>query len=299
VAAGDGVNPGSGETRIGARTWACRQTRPLLRWGAKILAITLFVFVVLALTPGGAAGPQGQADRSLVGALAAYVHWLGAAVQGDLGHCAGEPIRARLGQSLGRTLPLVAAALAFSLVFSAALAALAAVWAWSRWVAVVVRSLTALSGAPLVVLALGAFALRWVDPNQGFSPWFVVILGLGNGTLVDYYTLLRQQIDEARQRDYVVAAQGRGASRARHAWRNELLVGLLDATWSRVPGLIGGTIVVEWVFAYTGLGYDIVKAVQDRHQELAMAVTAVVAVLLVSLGEGVERVRRHLDPRLS
>ena len=128
--------------------------------------------------------------------------------------------------------------------------------------------------------------------------WFVAILSLGSGTLADYYAILREQVHRALQLDYVQAAKGRGANPLIHAVRNQIILDVLEATTSRIPTLIGGTIVLEWLFSYLGLGYDIVKAIQSRDFDLIMGVTTVVATILICVVETTGFGRRRLDPRL-
>jgi peptide/nickel transport system permease protein len=241
-------------------------------------------------------------ERHCVGGIldvpGGYLRWLAKAARGDLGNYYGTPVLERLGVHAGRTLLLVAGALVLSLALALSLAAADLSRPDSRWIGYAIQSVTAVSGLHVIVLCFATMGLQWAVPNTGFSVWLIIILAVGNGTLADYYAILREEFGSALTQDYVLAAQGRGANPLVHATRNEMALGLLEATSSRIPTLIGGTIVIEWVFSYLGLGYDIVKAIQGRDFELIMGVTSVLAVVLIGVLESAGLARRLLDPRI-
>ena len=230
---------------------------------------------------------------------AAYGRWLTRAARGDLGYYYGTPVITRLTTHAARTMLLVAGALVLSLAAALMMVVADLRWSGHRIVNFFVQVVGVLSGLHVIVLCFGVIALQWAAPNSGFSVWLIVILALGNGTLIDYYHVLREQIRNALHRDYVEAARGRGANPLKHAVRYEITLGLIDATSSRIPALVGGTIVIEWVFSYLGLGYDIVKAIESRDFELIMGVTTVVALVLICVLEASSLAHRSLDPRLA
>lgn len=277
----------------------------VLRAGAnlflKLLGITFFVYVILYVTPGSSIESlqRGKAVKERIAGdmIAGYLNWAGNALRGDMGHCEGTPVVERLRLHVPRTLLLVGGSLTLSLVLALGMAVISL--QWSNFAVQNLISLANLiSGLHIIVLSFVVIIMGWVIPNTGFSPWLLVVLALGNGTLVDYYAVIRTQIAQALVQDYVVAATGRGASRLRHAVIYEIVLGLVEATSSRVPALIGGTIIVEWIFSYLGLGFDIVKAIQVRSFDLIMGVSTVVAALLIFLMETTDLVRRRLDPKL-
>jgi len=244
----------------------------------------------------------GRGERHCVGGIKGvplgYFHWLTKAVNGNLGYYYSTPVTQRLWTATGRTLSLVVGALALSLFLALALVLAEVLSPYSHVVSYCRLALTIISGLHVIVLSFALIGLQWAIPNTGFTLWLIVILAVGNGTFADYHAILREQVSDVLKKDYVQAARGRGANPIEHAIRNEMIVGLLEATSSRVPTLIGGTIVIEWVFSYLGLGYDIVKAIQDRHFELIMGVTLVVAIVLIGVLEVSALGRRMLDPRL-
>lgn len=161
------------------------------------------------------------------------------------------------------------------------------------------RAVEFLSSSHVIVLCFVVIVIGLAKPNSGFSLWMIAVLALGNGLLNDFSAVLRQCLLRGLDSDYAEAARSRGASALRHAWRNEIAIGMMDATVSQIPILIGGTIVVEYVFGFPGIGKDIVDAVAKRDVSMIMAVTVVVATTMIVCAELVGFSRRHLDPKLT
>ena len=131
-----------------------------------------------------------------------------------------------------------------------------------------------------------------------FTPWMLLILAIGDNTLGDYFTVLREEIARILSQDYVGAAKARGCSWFWHAAR-EMGITVLDIVVSRVPILVGGVIIVEESFAYFGLGHDIVAATNSQSIDLQMGVTLLIAVLLIGTSGIGAALRKILDPRAS
>ena len=131
-----------------------------------------------------------------------------------------------------------------------------------------------------------------------FTPWMLLILAIGDNTLGDYFTVLREEIARILSQDYVGAAKARGCSVFWHAAR-EMGITVLDIVVSRVPILVGGVIIVEESFAYFGLGHDIVAATNSQSIDLQMGVTLLIAVLLIGTSGVGAALRKILDPRAS
>jgi oligopeptide transport system permease protein len=255
----------------------------------KLTGITMFVYLVLYFTPGQMAITGVMEEKTITKALSGYASWAANTLRGDMGHFKGVEVGDRLQKSVPKTLLLVIGALGISLVLALVLALASLTWRGNLLVQNIVSLFNLVSGVHLIVLSFVVVLL-------GLA--LLIVLALGNGTLVDYYAVLREQMSRALGQNYVAAAMGRGASPLRHATVFEIALGIVDATSSRVPALVGGTIIVEWVFAYFGLGYDIIRAIQYRDFALIMGVTTAVAVLLIMVTEVAQLLRQRMDPRL-
>jgi len=264
----------------------------------KLTGITIFVYLVLYFTPGQVAITGVVEEKTITKALSGYASWAANTLRGDMGHFKGVEVVDRLQKSVPKTLLLVIGALGISLVLALVLALASLTWRGNLLVQNIVSLFNLVSGVHLIVLSFVVVLLGLAVPMGDFSIWLLIVLALGNGTLVDYYAVLREQMSRALGQNYVAAAMGRGASPLRHATVFEIALGIVDATSSRVPALVGGTIIVEWVFAYFGLGYDIIRAIQYRDFALIMGVTTAVAVLLIMVTEVAQLLRQRMDPRL-
>ncbi|HKD12614.1 MAG TPA: ABC transporter permease, partial [Thermoanaerobaculia bacterium] len=108
------------------------------------------------------------------------------------------------------------------------------------------------------------------------------------GSLAFYARLVRASVAETRTMDYVLAARARGLTRRqavwRHAFRNALLP-LITILGLVLPGLLSGSVVIEKIFAWPGLGrlyFDSILA-RDYPVVLALSLLVAVATLLFTL----------------
>jgi peptide/nickel transport system permease protein len=272
----------------------------------KLLGITFCVYAVLYFAPGNRGSKVRRLESTIeeistprnVPNEMAFTHmvwdygnWMGGILKGKFGY-------RYLIKHTGKTLGLVVGSLGLSLVIALTMVYLSLMCTERAMVRDLISLINLLSGMHVLVLSYLLIYWGWVSP-RGFSFWLLLILALGNGALADYYSILREQTNKARGMEYVEAARGRGADVIRHLRRYEMTLGLIEATSSRFPVLIGSTIIVESIFSYLGLGYDIVNAIRLRNFERIMAITMVVAALLIFVTEFTDYIRKRLDPRLS
>ncbi len=126
---------------------------------------------------------------------------------------------------------------------------------------------------------------------------------LAYGTLAFVARLVRSGVAETREADYVLAARARGASRRRalwtHAFPNAILP-LLTLFGLLLPALLSGSVIVERIFAWPGLGrlfFDSILA-RDYPVILGLSLLSAVATLGATLAlRHRERRRRPARPR--
>jgi peptide/nickel transport system permease protein len=265
----------------------------------KIIGVTFFVYFVLYSTPGRTALTGVEEIWSFGNMVSHYKDWSFNVIKGDLGEFKGLSIADRLKSHIPRTILLVMGSLALSLIIALFMCLIYFRWTHSFLINYLITSINLISGLHIIVLSYVFVLFDWVRPNHGFSIWLLIILALGNGTLIDYFTVLRTQISDVMNLDYVSAALARGANPFKHASIYELILAVMEATSSRIPTLVGGTIIVEYVFSYLGIGYDIIKAVENRHFELTMGITLVMAFFLIGLTDITHFFRQRLDPKIS
>ena len=151
--------------------------------------------------------------------------------------------------------------------------------------------------ASLDAAALPLFS-RWWD---GFRHLLLPVVVLGVGGAASMLRFMRAGMLEVLSQDYIRAARARGLRERRvilrHALRNALLPVVTLAGLS-IPALLSGTIVVESLFAWPGIGRLTLEAIEQRDYPVIMAttflsgVTAVLGTLLADVAAS------WLDPRL-
>ena len=211
-------------------------------------------------------------DRNLAGQ---YVVWLGDLIQGDLGfsYVSRAPVALVIGRGLRVTAILALSTLALALLLALPLGVLAA-YRPGSWldtlITVLCQSGVAIPPyvlAPLLILWF-ALGLGWL-PSAGWrGPTFAIlpILTLLPSPLAYFTQATRAAMVEVLTADYMRTARAKGLPAfvllRRHALRNALIpVVTLVTLW--LAGLLGGSVIVEVIFAIPGLGrilYDAVLA---------------------------------------
>ncbi|MFC5749655.1 ABC transporter permease [Actinomadura rugatobispora] len=296
-----------------------------------LLIVSLATFLLSALLPeepaaivaGDNTDPANLArisarlgtDRPLI---VRYGDWLAGAVTGDLGtsYFSSVPVGPQLAERAGTTLSIAAGGLVLATLFGTTAGILAAVLrggAVDR--AVTLLTSTAMAAPPFWVglLLVSFFAIRlgwfppagYVPPAGGLGAWLgsialpSVALALAPGAYLARQT--RGSMVGVLEREYVRTAIARGYRPGRvilrHAVRNGLspVVTLLGF---QVTILIGGSLVVEKVFALPGLGSLAIEAVlrQDIPVVQGLVVTIATAVVLVNLL--LDLVYGYLNPKV-
>ncbi len=241
-----------------------------------------------------------------------YLAWLGAIATGDMGtsFVSKEPVVAVLGRALPPTLLLGAAALALDLLLGLGVAVAAARRpdGWfdriSTVLAVGVAGLPSFWVAGLVVLVF-ALAFGWFPASHmasvaadELSPVVRVVdllhhlalpafcLGLVGAAGTARY--LRSTLIEVRGERFVLAARARGISDRRVLWFHTLRPALLPVVTIiglSLPFLVSGSVVIETVFAWPGVGLALLQAAHARDLPVIMGITVLgaAAVLLGNL----------------
>lgn len=239
-----------------------------------------------------------------------YGSWLSHALRGDLGvsYTTGEPVGRAIGETLPLTLELAGAALLLSVVLGIPLGVLAAARSGS-WVDHAVRGFAlaaaSIPGFWLAYLLILAFSvhLHLLPPigTGGLSHLVLPAVTLALFDLALLARLARAAVLETLREDYVRTARAKGLSRSRVLFRHALRPGLIPLlTWSGLNFgyLLGYSVVVETVFAWPGLGYSTVLAIQARDYPFIQAFVLVMGVIFVLLNLVVDLLYLRVDPRV-
>ncbi len=302
-----------------------------------LLGITLLAFLllrVLPARPGSAGREEGMvsaeamarvraAAPAAVSPAAGYAVWISGLVHGDLGRSEhdGRPVTTVLGEALPWTLLLNGTALLIIYGLAVPFGLLSAAAPGSRF--------DRLGGAFLIgVYALPSFAAglllqQWVavrwnllplqgppDIPAGTGWWQAVGTTLAHATLPAVCLALsgwafvaryaRAVFRSALGRQFLTAARARGLSRTRvvaHAalWAAVPFVTLLATI---LPGLAGGSVVVEQIFSWPGVGRLYLGAIETRDTPVILGLTLLSALLVLAANLIVDLLYAVVDPRI-
>jgi ABC-type dipeptide/oligopeptide/nickel transport system permease component len=288
-----------------------------------LLGVATLVFMLIHLVPGdpaqamlGESAPAGDLQdlRSKLGLdqplLVQYERFLTGLVRGNLGTSFRyqTPVAREIGQRLGPTAQLAAAAIVVAIVIALPLGVIAALFR-GRAIDHVATSLALLGVSmpnfwlgPLLAIVFSV-QLGWLPVSgTGTAAHFVlpaVTLGAALAAMLARMTRATL-IDELREL-YVVAARARGLSRARavvsHALRNSLIP-VVTIIGLQLGAVLTGTIITETIFAWPGVGRLLIQAINFRDYPLVQGCILLIAVTYVTMNLVVDLTYAWLDPRI-
>lgn len=264
--------------------------------------------------------------------LVRYLKWMGALLTGDFGYSYSHaaPVRAVLADLLPNTLLLGGCALLVSFVGGIVVGTVQAVrqHGWTDSVLSVVLlffySMPSFWLALMLILVFSLFARNvwgwplWF-PASGMLPVYYADLGAPERLLerARYLVLptlslalvltagvaryMRAGMLEVIRQDYVRTARAKGLPERtvifKHALRNALLP-VVTLLGLYLPVLFGGTVFIEWIFAWPGMGKAMVDGVLGRDYPLVMAITFLFAVMVVAGNLLADVLYAAVDPRI-
>lgn len=106
---------------------------------------------------------------------------------------------------------------------------------------------------------------------------------------------------EVLDADYIRTARAKGLSEAKvvfkHAGRNALLP-VMELSAQALGALIGGSVIVETIFQYPGVGYLFVRSLGENNQPVLLAITVYSVALFVVVLMLADILTAWLDPRI-
>ena len=296
-----------------------------------LLLVSLIIFSMLEVLPGDVATrilgrdatPESlEVLRTELGldrpAAVRYLDWLGGLVTGDLGKSlvSSRPISEILAPRIFNTLLLSLYAFALYLpltVIPAVLQALTRDRGPDHALSVVTLVLLSMPDFLLATILLLTFvlwipvlpAISLVDASSSWLEYLKAMtlpaLTLAIVMAVYAVRMLRDNLIEVLDSDYVKMAELKGLSRARVLLRHALpnaLVPTLNVTALNLAYLIGGVVVVEKVFSYPGFGTLLVDSLQLRDLPVIAAPVMIAALVYIAANLVADIAAILLNPRL-
>ena len=286
-------------------------TRRLLYLIPMLLGISFLIYLGLELTPGDILSyllpPEAIADmkpeelaamREALGLndpfIIRYIYWLGGILQGDFGYslASGVPISQLVLERVPATLELSVAALLFSTFLGVILGSISAL----RRGSLLDNSLTIFGmigvSMPefifgLSALVIFALQLEWLPVGKRLMPGYdsywdhmphlvmpAMVLGLIMTAGVMRYT--RSSMLDSLNKEFIRTARSKGIPEWRINFIHGLRVALIPVVvliGFRLPMLIGGTVIIEQVFQWPGIGNLFVNAVRGQNYPLVMMIS--------------------------
>jgi ABC-type dipeptide/oligopeptide/nickel transport systems, permease components len=254
-----------------------------------LLLVAVVVFLFVHMLPGDparlAAGPD--ADQATVELVRKelgldlplpqqFVRYFTHMLQGDLGISlrSKRPVSTEIADRFMPTLWLTIASMAWSVVFGMVIGVVSAVWR-NKWPDRLGMTL-AVSGISFPAFALGMLLMQIFSVNLGWLPtvgaaswkhYLLPSITLGAAVAAVMARFTRASFVEVIQEDFVRTARAKGLSErvvvVKHALRNALIP-VVTMMGLQFGFLLGGSIVVETVFSWPGLGRLLVDAVTQR-----------------------------------
>lgn len=137
--------------------------------------------------------------------------------------------------------------------------------------------------------------------RTGPSSFVMPILTIATGQFVLYLRLIDTALSEQSGQDYVRTAYATGASHPRVVLTEMLpnaILPVLTLAGLNLGGLLGGTVIVEQVFSWPGLGQAMLNAVSQRDFPIVQAGLLIIALLFVAVNFAVDLLYAVLDPRV-
>ncbi len=293
-----------------------------------LIGITLIAFLLLRVLPGDPAtlilGQRGSAEdiARLTAQLGLdqplwrqYLSFLGDVLQGSFGQSIAyrQPVGPLIAERLWPTLFLVALSTVLAVLMTLPLALFSALRRGAaadfaiKVVFVAMMSMPAFWIGVLLILWLGV--LLPVFPVSGygegfldrlhhlFLPAFVISLGTTALTIRS----LRSSLIDAIKAEFVDTARAKGLRARRVLWRHILpnsMISTISVLGVHTSWVIGGTVIVESVFAVPGLGYLLVSSISARDYPLVQGLTITFAVLVVLINLATDIAYALADPRV-
>jgi peptide/nickel transport system permease protein len=305
--------------------------RRLLYMLPTMVLVTIAVFSILQLIPGNPADaliPIGADEKVREATIKEYgfdlplplqyLRWISKAVRGDLGRSIllTKPVSIIIGECLPRTIYLAVGGMFIAICLSFPLGIFAAVKR-KTWVdysaqvtALVGLSLPAFWAALMLMLLVG-LKLKWL-PVVGYTAPTENFLGFLYHLILPAFTLgleligvqtrmTRSTMLEELNKDYVQTHRSQGLPERRivgfYALKNAMIPTLTIVSL-RFAALLGGTAVIESIFAYPGIGQMILSAIRTKDYPVVQGGVLILSFTFIFINLIVDILYKWLDPRI-
>ena len=312
--------------------------RWFLRRGATCLvlawAVSLIVFMTLHIVPGDpaelllstggiAADPVAVKElRIKLGLerplLEQYLAFLGGVLRGDLGNSLVDdfPVVSEIALRLPRTLELILAGTLLAVILGIPAGTYAALHRGGLFdriasgaaalllaipVFVVGTLLVLLLAQTLKLMPAGGYVALAQDPLKHLTLLTLPAIAIAKGLAAVVFRMTRASVLDVLSRDFVRTAKAKGLTPRRvlirHVVRNSLTP-VFTVLGLHMGTLLGGTVLVEYVFNWPGLSTPLLRAVEARDYPMVVGIVLTISGLFLLINLAMDLLYAALDPRV-
>lgn len=248
-----------------------------------------------------------------------YFHWLGDMFTGNLGYSitTGQKISTILALRIPATLELVLTSLVLSTVLALGIGLIAG--AHRGGLTDKVSRVLAIIGIAvpeffvgIIVLQIFGYKLGWFPTGGRYSPGetsfgssiehvVLPVVALTFGLLAVLIRYTRNSVLDTLNREFVKTARSKGIPEWKvlwsHVFRNSLAPVMVILVF-RIPLLVGGSVLIESVFRWPGIGSTIIEAVQASDYPVIMVTSMIIAIAILVASFLIDITKAMLDPRV-
>lgn len=222
-----------------------------------------------------------------------YFDYLWHVLQGDFGQSYrfGESALALTLSRLPITLTLAISGIVIAIVFAVPVGVIAAVRrggfldSFVSGIAVLAKAMPNFwLGIMLILVFAVQLRMLPVSGASGYSSLILPSVALATGVGAEIAMLVRTSVIEELGNDYVRTARGKGLKESRVLWSHALrnaFVPVASIILLQFAQIVGGSIIVETVFAWPGLGQMLVQAVSNQDLPVVQAGVFVIAIMII------------------
>lgn len=248
-----------------------------------------------------------------------YFRWLGNVVTGDLGYSFdGSPIAQTIAVRMPYTFELAGYSLILSAIIGIGIGIVSAIRQngiidyTGRVLAVLGQAVPQFLVGIILILVfsinLGIFPSgNRVSPDatnafvDGFMHMFLPVLTLTIGMVAVLMRYARNTMLDVLNSDYIKTARSKGIPEwkvyIKHGFRNAMKPVLVILMF-RIPMLVGGSVVIESVFSYPGIGLTMTNAITSGDYPVVLITTLIIAATMLICSFMVDVINAVLDPRV-
>ena len=248
-----------------------------------------------------------------------YARWAGDAIQGDLGksYITDQPVADAIKDRIPVTMELALLATIIAAIFAIPIGAIAAYREggyFDRITSALTTAALSIPGFLVGIFFIWLFTLKfnWL-PSTGWNRLsekgllanlqtaILPASALALAPLAINARLIRADMIGTLKEDYILSARAKGLRDRyilmRHALRPSSLTAITVFAL-QLGGLIGGTVVIETVFALPGLGTRLISGIYQRDVMMIQGITLFIATVYVVVNTAVDLLYLALDPRI-